>query len=340
MQHYVYTLTISGLDYPFYVGKGKNDRKTDHFRDARNGTCKNKHLERTIIKAWRNDKEVLVDVVFSTDDEELAFVVECELISGFGRRDLGNGPLVNLTSGGEGVRGVSPDTIKRAQIASAKTRSSRTPEQHARMMNNLSVAGKKFWSNLTEDEKRTRTSHLREWWRSASTEEKKRYQELCKQRRDEYMTAEWRQRLSDTCKELWDKDKRQSHSDLIRQIWEKLTNEEKQKRRDSIKQGVATMWSKLTPDERRERTAKMREAITTETRMKAGKTHKARLIRETDAEKDARRKKHAEGAKKIKWDEVNMKIATTKRGWSEEKKAEYSRKMRDAAQKRWGSHRT
>ncbi len=44
--------------------------------------------------------------LYSGLEEEFAHLLEQELISKFGRKDLGNGPLLNLTDGGEGASGI------------------------------------------------------------------------------------------------------------------------------------------------------------------------------------------------------------------------------------------
>jgi hypothetical protein len=51
--------------------------------------------------------------IYAGFDEELALLVEEELIAKFGRKDLGRGPLLNLTDGGEGTRTyIQSDTAK------------------------------------------------------------------------------------------------------------------------------------------------------------------------------------------------------------------------------------
>ena len=88
------------FDYePMYVGKGKNTRWKDHWN----------YYGDWLGYKIRHIKECGLDpkVIFQGKDldEQSAFDLEIELITIIGRIDLGTGPLVNLTSGGEGVAG-------------------------------------------------------------------------------------------------------------------------------------------------------------------------------------------------------------------------------------------
>jgi hypothetical protein len=53
--------------------------------------------------------------IYAGLDEELAHLVEMELIAKFGRKDTRKGSLLNLTDGGEGVKGLiqSKETIQK-----------------------------------------------------------------------------------------------------------------------------------------------------------------------------------------------------------------------------------
>jgi len=84
---------------PFYVGKGIKQRAWKHlFR-------KNMHpfTQRLQLLKRNNIKPIIG--LYAGLDEELAHLVEMELITKFGRKDLNLGPLLNLTDGGEGNAG-------------------------------------------------------------------------------------------------------------------------------------------------------------------------------------------------------------------------------------------
>lgn len=90
---------------PYYIGKGKHVRAwKNHTR--RNGTDLLPGEDRIVILAHR-----------LTDDE--AQLLEKKLISQFGRADLGEGILRNLTNGGEGTSGsiVSTETLIKKSAA-------------------------------------------------------------------------------------------------------------------------------------------------------------------------------------------------------------------------------
>jgi hypothetical protein len=83
---------------PFYVGKGKNDRLD---KSKKGTTSTNKHKANVIEKIHRENLTV-TSIKFKEDiSEEESFRNEMELIAKIGRKDLGMGPLVNLTNGGE-----------------------------------------------------------------------------------------------------------------------------------------------------------------------------------------------------------------------------------------------
>lgn len=89
---YVYTLA-----YPdgsvFYVGKGKDDRVETHEALARSGH--KGPLYDTIRQIWSEGGQVVKDVPFATDDEQVAFNEEYRLIKFYDKARL-----VNQTSGG------------------------------------------------------------------------------------------------------------------------------------------------------------------------------------------------------------------------------------------------
>jgi len=128
--YYVYVIfRLNGI--PCYVGKGKGRRAEHHARFSHN-----KHLK--AIYKLANGSLPLVKVRENLTDSQ-SCAIEIALISAIGRIDLGTGPLVNFTSGGEGLSG----HIKSAETI-AKLRKKRPPftDEHLKNMS-LSMLGKK-----------------------------------------------------------------------------------------------------------------------------------------------------------------------------------------------------
>jgi hypothetical protein len=94
---------------PIYIGKGINFRFKEH-RWNRNPFFKNK-----INKIKRLKLEPIVFKLYENLNEEKSFELETKLIKEIGRLDLGTGPLVNMTDGGEGSSGkiLSEETKKK-----------------------------------------------------------------------------------------------------------------------------------------------------------------------------------------------------------------------------------
>ena len=92
---------------PIYVGKGKDARAWSHLK------CKKSHPFYNRLRKMLKDNIVPIIGIYAGLDEEFALLLEQELISQFGRKDLGKGPLLNLTDGGGGISNVSEETKKK-----------------------------------------------------------------------------------------------------------------------------------------------------------------------------------------------------------------------------------
>lgn len=91
---------------PFYVGKGHGERCHAHTYDyvlAKNtNTPKNAKIRKIIRVVGDNP---IIQIKKQQLTEKQAFSTEIQLISKIGRYNLGEGPLTNLTDGGDGVVG-------------------------------------------------------------------------------------------------------------------------------------------------------------------------------------------------------------------------------------------
>lgn len=86
---------------PVYVGKGTGDRDLSHWSRGSH----NKPFQDFIAHLKARGLVATCERVFETENEAEAFAKEVELIALYGRRNLGRGPLFNLTDGGEGGSG-------------------------------------------------------------------------------------------------------------------------------------------------------------------------------------------------------------------------------------------
>lgn len=100
MKYYVYIYFDPSRDNePIYVGKGNGRRCYSHLKRTDNNLFPNR-----LNKMKENGVQPIIKKIhFET--EELALDVERYLISQLGRIKLNNGPLLNLTDGGEGCSG-------------------------------------------------------------------------------------------------------------------------------------------------------------------------------------------------------------------------------------------
>jgi hypothetical protein len=91
---------------PFYVGKGKGSRYKHHFAKSARENETNTFKLRVIKKIEKLGLVPIVIFMRTNINENDAFITEKQLIRDIGRRDLGLGPLTNLTDGGEGASGI------------------------------------------------------------------------------------------------------------------------------------------------------------------------------------------------------------------------------------------
>ncbi len=90
------------LDYePFYVGKGKKRRLTDHITKSQLKRDKNKIKVNKILSIRKDNNEPIILKLFENLEENECLKKEKEIITLIGRKDLKTGPLTNLTNGGE-----------------------------------------------------------------------------------------------------------------------------------------------------------------------------------------------------------------------------------------------
>jgi hypothetical protein len=105
-----------------YVGKGRAHRPMQHFKCP--SKHRNKHLGRIIIAAGGT---LRIEWLVSGLSERAALAEEIRLIAEIGRSP--NGPLVNLTDGGDGVSGLVHSVETRARLSALVAGTKQTPER-------------------------------------------------------------------------------------------------------------------------------------------------------------------------------------------------------------------
>lgn len=121
MVHYVYLYYDPVRCEPIYVGMGQKKRAWWHLKR------KDMHpfVQRLQMMERLGTAPEITFLVVNID-EELADLVEIEAIAKYGRKDLGQGPLLNLTDGGDGLKNVTEAT--RRKIGEASRGRKHSPE--------------------------------------------------------------------------------------------------------------------------------------------------------------------------------------------------------------------
>jgi hypothetical protein len=106
--YYIYEHFREDTNEVFYVGKG-TVKKTNPY-----GRSQERARRSDLWKKIVNKTDYEIRIVFENHSEDIVFNKEKELISKYGRKDLGLGPLVNFTDGGDGTSGaVRSEEFKR-----------------------------------------------------------------------------------------------------------------------------------------------------------------------------------------------------------------------------------
>jgi len=106
-----FTYPLAGLSFshePFYIGKGKGQRKKNLLWSAsKEGFCPHHKINRVKSIIKRGFQPIILEIL-KTENEQEAFDAEKNFIKIVGRKAFGEGPLLNLTEGGEGMSGPRP----------------------------------------------------------------------------------------------------------------------------------------------------------------------------------------------------------------------------------------
>jgi len=111
----IFNYGVYKFDYePFYIGKGTKDRLLSSKSLTRGTTFKNSKL----INLKNKGLEPIIIKIIDNISDKLSRELEVRLIKMIGRRDMKQGPLVNLTNGGDGRLSSTPsdETKKKLKI--------------------------------------------------------------------------------------------------------------------------------------------------------------------------------------------------------------------------------
>jgi hypothetical protein len=86
----------------FYIGIGKTEKR------AYSNANRNKHWHNIV-----NKYGYIVEIIKTNLTKEDAIQIEIDLIKNYGRRDLKEGTLVNLTNGGDGIASASVEVVEK-----------------------------------------------------------------------------------------------------------------------------------------------------------------------------------------------------------------------------------
>ena len=149
---------------PFYVGKGKGSRYANHSRPSCVSTYRLTLDEKALLK--REKKLALIRSIFnktgedpitvikkSNLDEPEAFRLERLLVEKLGRSDLGLGPLLNKTNGGNGGYSglVSDETRALISANSRRMHLNRSAKRKLEIGRKQSAGIKDFWNNASKE---------------------------------------------------------------------------------------------------------------------------------------------------------------------------------------------
>ena len=206
---------LSFLYEPFYVGKGQGRRYSDHLKSL--PKLKNKHFRNRILEILES-KQRMQDYILILRDglyEEEAFNLERTLIKEIGRIDLKRGPLINLTEGGDGQRGISVETREKMRQAKLGKPLSR---EHVRKIREAQlgkpkhseetrrrIAEKHLGKPLSEEHRRklSEAKKGKPGSRTGSTASKETRERMRQSRLGKALSGEHRRKIAESVKNNW-----------------------------------------------------------------------------------------------------------------------------------------
>ena len=147
MKFYTYQYFDPSRNEMIYIGKGQKNRATDHL------TRTDRHpLTHRLKLMVKNGVTPVISKIF-LESEELALLCEQEMISLFGRKDLNEGTLLNLTNGGDGISGYKHTAEAKQKVSFARLNRSEETSRKQSEAQKLLVR-KTGWKHSEESKQR------------------------------------------------------------------------------------------------------------------------------------------------------------------------------------------
>jgi len=112
--YYLYRHVRIDKNEPFYIGIGTVNSK-DAYKRAKEKFGRNNLWKKIVSKS-----DYKIEILFETDNKELIKSKEIEFISLYGRKNLNNGTLANMTIGADGLNGFIHTEKSKLNISKSK----------------------------------------------------------------------------------------------------------------------------------------------------------------------------------------------------------------------------
>ena len=159
---YLYRHVRNDLNQPFYIGIGKKKEKKIGFRHNES-EYRRAYSPHSRSGFWYNIAKngYEVEIMYESNSHEEIKQKEIEFVRLYGRRSLGNGPLVNLTDGGDGVLRMPISDETREKMRKSQLGKKQSPEQIAKRVEKLRGGHFNLGRKQSPEEKERRSKSMK-----------------------------------------------------------------------------------------------------------------------------------------------------------------------------------